>query len=203
VIAYSFYLAAIAMIIFVVQFAINGFTEQFVLVSDEVTARPWTLLTSVFLHGSLQHLLSNLFALVFFGLILESIVGSKRFIAIFLLTGLLAGIASIFLYNATLGASGAIFGIIGVLAAIRPRMAVYALGIPMPMFVAAIVWALFDLAGLFYPSDIANLAHLAGLVSGVVIGFVIKDGFREAKRIKEKILTKKELDEWDEKYMGK
>ena len=74
----TFILAGICIAAFIAQRAIPGFTEQFVLVSAEVVGRPWTLITAIFLHGDLQHLLFNMFALVLFGMILESIVGRKK-----------------------------------------------------------------------------------------------------------------------------
>ena len=195
------YLLILIAIAFLVQVMINGFTDSFVLVSKEVLDRPWTLLTSIFLHGSASHLLSNVFALIFFGLAVEGLLGSRKFIGIFLGAGLVASVSSTFLYTATLGASGAIFGIIGSLAFLRPKMAVYAFGIPMPMFAAVIMWAMLDFAGLFYPGNTANLAHLSGLIAGLAAGFMLRKEFREPPRKKEKPLKEKELDEWEDEYM--
>lgn len=195
------YLLILITIAFLVQVTVNGFTDSFVLVSKDVIEKPWTLLTSIFLHGSLSHLLSNVFALLFFGILLEGLLGARRFVAIYLGAGLLASIFSIFLYEATLGASGAIFGIIGSLAILRPKLAVYAFGIPMPMFAAVIMWAMLDFAGLFYPSNTANLAHISGLIAGLTAGFTLRKEFKESPRKKEKPLKEKELDEWEESYM--
>lgn len=151
----------------------------------------------------MAHLLSNIFALLFFGFVLENIIGSKRLIVIFIVAGVMASLASTLLYTATLGASGAIFGIIGSLTALKPKMAVYAFGIPMPMAVAAAMWAALDFAGLFYPSDVANLAHLAGLIAGLSMGYVMRKQFKEPRRKKEKILTDRELEVWEDTFMGR
>ncbi len=196
----TFYLAVLIALVFILQ-AVAGDLTAFVLVSSEVINRPWTLLTSVFLHGSASHLLSNIFALAFFGFLLESIIGSRRFAFVFAVAGAFSGIASIFFYTATIGASGAIFGVIGALTILRPRMVVYAFGIPLPMAVASLLWALLDIGGFFYPSDIANLSHLAGLATGLVIGCKLRSRFREQKDKKERLLTEQELNVWENRYM--
>ncbi len=196
----TFYLIGAMTAIRIVQALAAGFTDSFVLVSSDAFSRPWILLTSIFLHGSVSHLLSNIVALGFFGFVLENTLGSRKFTAIFVSAGTIASIASLY-YESSLGASGAIFGIIGALAAIRPRMTAFALGVPMPMFVAAALWALLDFAGVFYPTNVANIAHLAGLGSGIAAGFALRKDFAEGQRRKEKLLTKEELDAWEEEHM--
>ncbi len=196
----TFYLIAAITAVFILQLSATGLTDSFALVSSEALARPWILLTSVFLHGSVSHLLSNMIALGFFGFVLENITGSRRFMAIFIGTGIISSAASLS-YESSLGASGAIFGVIGALAAIRPRMTVFALGVPMPMFVAAAFWALLDIGGVFYPTNVANLAHLAGMASGLAIGFALRKDFKEARGRKEKALSENEIDEWEDRYM--
>jgi membrane associated rhomboid family serine protease len=195
--------AVLCILIFIVQLAIPSFTDAFVLVSADAFARPWILVTSIFLHGSTEHLLYNMLALALFGTILERIIGSKKFLFVFFLTGVIASIASTFIYNASLGASGAIFGLLGCLAILRPRMTIWAMGVPMPMFVAVIVWLLIDLAGIFYPTNIANAAHIAGLLSGIVIGILWRNKFKieTRKQQKPKIVEEKELENWEDEWM--
>lgn len=195
------YLLILITIAFLVQITVNGFTDNFVLVSKELLDSPWTLLTSIFLHGSMQHFASNFIALTFFGFALEGVVGRRRLLQIFLVTGIAASMASSTLYASSLGASGAIFGLIGALTVLRPRMTVYAFSVPMPMVIAAAMWAILDIGGLFYPADVANLAHLAGLAAGLVIGYAIRNDYKEPKRKKAKILTEKELQEWENRHM--
>ncbi len=187
--------------IFVVQNIIPGFTDTFVLDSSRVSSEPYLLVTSIFLHGSAEHLLSNLFALGLFGSILESIIGIRKFFLIFFSTGIIASIAAALFYASSLGASGAIFGVLGVLTALRPKMMVWTYGVPMPMFIAAGFWLILDLAGVFYPSSIANTAHIAGLISGVVVGLAIRKQYSQGISRKEKILAKEELDKWEKEYM--
>ncbi len=191
-------LCAIIAVIFLIQSSLMGFTEAFVLDADRVVTNPWILVTSIFLHGSATHLLSNLFALGLFGSILEKLIGTRRFLLYFFATGLLASMSSSFFYASSLGASGAIFGILGVLAALRPKMVVWTYGVPMPMFIAVAFWFLLDFAGVFFPSNTANVAHIAGLFAGLAVGFSTRKAYKEPER--KKSLSREELDEWEEDY---
>ena len=62
-------------------------------------------------------------------------------------------------------------------------MSVWVFGVPMPMFVAAILWALIDIVGMFAPSGIANAAHIFGLGSGIIIGLLLRKKFKEKKPV--------------------
>ena len=74
------------------------------------------------------------------------------------------------------GASGAIYGVMGALAILYPFLIVYVAGLlPMPMILAAAFWALMELFGLFYPSAIAHGAHLGGLFIGILMGLYIRN----------------------------
>ena len=192
-------LIGIMVVIFIIQNLSEGFTELFVLQSSEIYSRPWILLTSVFLHGSLIHLLSNMFALGLFGMILENITGTKKFLIIFLISGIAASFAASFFYSAALGASGAIFGVLGALAAMRPKMTVWTYGVPMPMFVAAAFWLLLDIGGVFYPSSVANIAHIAGLAAGIAFGLKLRE--KTSAKKEEKPLSKEEIDSWEKEWM--
>ena len=83
---YVFCLALVCIAEFILHSVIPGFSDALLLNSDVVMQQPWRLLTSVFLHGSIGHLFYNLFALVLFGFMLESIVGSKRLLLFFAAT---------------------------------------------------------------------------------------------------------------------
>lgn len=170
---YALKLCGIMFAIFLIQLLVSGFTELFLLDSN-ATAQIWRLFTAIFLHRGLVHLLYNIFALALFGSMLERLIGSRRFMIVFFVTGLLANLISVNFYETSLGASGAIFGIIGALIVIRPLMFVWAFGFPMPLFIAGILWAFGDLIGLFVPSNVANLAHLSGMFFGLILGFVYR-----------------------------
>lgn len=197
-------LTVVCVAMFILQLLYPIVTDSLVLVSADVLARPWTLLSHVFLHGSGEHLLYNMFALALFGTILEKIVGGKRFLILFFAAGMFSAIGDVAFYTATLGASGAVMGIIGCLAVLRPKMTVWLFYIPMPMMFAAVIWALGDLIGMFIPSNVANAAHLFGLGFGVGLGFYLRYKYGERffkKRTHDIDVSEEELNEWEEDWM--
>ena len=123
-------------------------------------------------------------ALFFFGTYLEQRISKKNFIFIFFFAGIIGNIGYILSApGATipgLGASGAIYGIMGTLTALAPTTIVYVSGIPMPMFVAAIFWFVTEFFGLFIPSGIAHGAHLGGLFLGIVMGIYFRSKSRKS-----------------------
>ena len=152
----------------------SGFTELFLL-NELSFSQPWRFVTAIFLHGDFGHLLYNMFALLLFGGMLERLIGGRRFLLVFFATGIIANFVSVFFYPSSLGASGAIFGIIGSLIVVRPTLVVFAFGLPMPMFIAGILWATGDIIGLFVPSNVGNIAHLSGLAIGLLFGAFYRD----------------------------
>src|SRR3989338_9862138 len=156
--------------VFIMQIVLgSGFTESFSLVSKDILKRPWILVTSIFLHGGINHLLFNMYALIVFGPLLEQRIGAKRFLFAYIGFGFIAALISSFFYSRALGASGAIMGIIGALIILMPdlRLLLFFF-IPMPLWMAGIVWALIDAWGVLIPSGVANIAHLVGMGTGVL-----------------------------------
>lgn len=184
---------------------IPGFTETFVLNQKALTAfQIWRFLTAIFLHSGIIHLVYNLFALLFFGLILEKMIGSKRFLMVFLISGIIANIISVFFYLSSLGASGAIYGILGCIAIINPLMTVFAFGILMPMFIAAILWIAADLLrvfGLFDPGNIGSMAHLSGIAIGIIFAIFLRRYYKPAKKREKIKIPETYLNSWEENYM--
>jgi uncharacterized protein len=172
---YFLWITAICILTYILQITITGFTKQFML-TEAALSKPWQFLTAVFLHGSTMHLAYNLFALIIFGLILEQVIGSKKFLAIYLISGILANIISFYWYPNALGASGAIMAVLGTLAILKPMMSVWAFGMIIPMFIAAILWAGGAVLGIFGFGDqgTGHLAHLSGLVIGLVYGIYLR-----------------------------
>ncbi len=133
----------------------------------------WRLLTSTFLHGGLMHLLANMYGLLFVGIFLEPILGRAKYLTAYILTGILASIASIWWYEASVsvGASGAIFGLYGVFLALiltkvfPPDFAKTFL-ISTSIFVGSNL-----LVGL--TGGIDNAAHIGGLLSGFIVGLFL------------------------------
>ena len=199
---YAFKLSGIMIVVFVLQIFIFGFTDLFVL-NGLAFVQIWRFVTAVFLHGGIGHLLYNLFALVLFGSIVERVLGSKKFLLVFFVTGVLANVVSVNFYGSSLGASGAIFGVIGALVVLRPGMPIWAFGLPMPMFVAGIAWAIGDImgaVGFFSGNPIdntGNLAHLSGMFFGLVLGMV----YRKKKERKTKYKVQEhEVRNWERSW---
>ena len=188
--------------IFFLQSFIPGFTERFLLTRNSFL-EPWRFVTAIFLHSGPGHLLYNVFALLLFGFILENLVGSKRFLFVFFFSGIAANVFSSFFYDNALGASGAIFGIIGTLTLLRPFMMVWAFSLPMPLFVASLIWVAGDVIGVFIPSGTANLAHLSGLGAGLLIGlFFILNREKRIPVKKEKVeIPEDYVRQWEDGFM--
>ena len=184
----ALWLCLVIFIIFLLQKIIGNFTDLFILDSRLVIFRIWTLLTAIFLHSGVVHLIYNLFGLALFGSILEHVIGSRKFLILFFVSGLAASIISLPFYTRVLGASGAVFGILGMLGILRPKLTVWLYHIPMPMFVALFVWAFGDIVGIYAPSGTANIAHLGGLVIGVTAGIYYRKQFREKKNLLSKVI---------------
>jgi len=174
-------LIIINIIIFIIQMAVGrNFTEAFMLISQDISTRPWILFTSMFLHGSPNHLIFNMYGLFLFGPLLEHKIGSKRFLFTYIIAGLVAALLSSFFYPAALGASGAIMGIIGAIIILMPQLKLLFLFlIPMPLWIAGIVWFFIDFAGIFIPSGVANIAHIVGMGCGILFGLYFKKQRKE------------------------
>jgi len=198
---YTLWIAILIIFVFVLQTFVEGFTSLLVL-NESSWIQPWRFITSIFLHGSLQHLLGNMFALLFFGFILEKTIGSNRFLGIYLISGILANLIAINFYSSSLGASGAIMGMIGALTILRPGMQVWAFGLIMPMFIAAIVWVVVDAIGIFIPSNVGHIAHLSGIAFGGIFGLIIRLRHKKSNKNHKIKVPEHLLRRWETLYMG-
>ena len=173
-------LIAINTIIFVFEILFtNFFFNYLAFIPKYALYMPWMFITSIFLHGDFFHLFFNMLALFFFGSYFENLYGSKRFLTLYFLAGILGNLAY-FLYdpNSTIpgvGASGAIYGVMGALAILRPFTIVYVNLLPVPLIAAAVFWLIINLVGIIYPvGNIGYHAHLAGLLVGFYYGYRLK-----------------------------
>ena len=119
----------IAFLIFAIFALQNIFPELTDILSlkKDFWPQPWTALTYIFLHGSFTHVFSNAFSLFIFGSMLENIIGYRNFLIVFFITGVLSGVLGVLFYDSVIGASGSVFGIMGVLGLLRPKVVVWAL----------------------------------------------------------------------------
>ena len=145
----------------------------------------WQFVTYIFLHGSIWHLLLNMLVLFFFGPELERALGRPRFLLLFFSAGILGGagwLALIYPYESMcLGASGAIFGLLGAFAALYPnREITLLLFFVLPITLKA--WVLVGALGVIQlfmvlqpgPTGVAYSAHLAGGLAGFVYGWMLR-----------------------------
>ncbi len=134
----------------------------------------YQLITHMFTHGGIGHILFNMFALWMFGSMLERIWGAKKFLFFYISCGLAAALAQMFLTNSpAVGASGAIMGLLAAFAYLFPNTELFMFPIPFPVKAkyAIALFAAYDLFGGLNPGmdNIAHFAHLGGLVMGFII----------------------------------
>ena len=132
------------------------------------TAEPWRMITAIFTHlpSSPLHLLFNMYTLFVFGRMLEPMLGRWRYIALYLVSGLGGSVAVLLLspYTWVLGASGAIFGLLGAFVVIQRR-----LGMRNPQLVVLIAINL--VIGFIPGFQISWQAHVGGLLAGIAVAF--------------------------------
>lgn len=170
-------LLAVIFVMYIAQNVYPSITTTFMF--DPQHLQPWMFVTSIFLHASLIHILFNAYALWMFGPILEKRLGFYKFMALFFLGGIAGSLG----YYATilahitpaypaLGASGAIYAVLGATAMLIPELVVLLFGIvPLTMRQAALLWVVLEVLGTFNTSSgIASAAHLGGLVLGFAWG---------------------------------
>jgi membrane associated rhomboid family serine protease len=197
-----FWLSMIILFFFLLQVLFSQFTEFFLLNQRAIYGEYYRFITAIFLHGSITHLMYNLFALLLFGFMLESIIGTRNFLLVFFGSGILANIVSVFFYSSSLGASGAIYGILGCLTIMRPLMIIWAFGLIMPMFIATILWVIGDLIGLFIPSNTGHVAHLSGIIIGILTGFLLRKKYSVKKRRKTDVFINEDyINRWEDSFL--
>jgi membrane associated rhomboid family serine protease len=161
--------------------------DHFLVSWEHLTAgRIWVLLTAVFSHSLLFHLLINMIVLLSFGPLLEQAMGPARFLVFFLLAGMVGSLAhalaSAFLigrpWQPALGASSAIAGVLLLFSLAFPKARVLLFFfIPLPAIVAALAFVAIDIWGLMAQIEgeglpIGHGAHLGGALVGIVWFFV-------------------------------
>ncbi|MEM1577674.1 MAG: rhomboid family intramembrane serine protease [Candidatus Pacearchaeota archaeon] len=191
-------------LIFLVAFYLNrNFIDYIALKPANIVKGKylWTIVTSMFAHSpaSVFHIFANMISLIFIGSFLERIIGRKRFIFIYLISGIIANLFFILFslifkneFNAyALGASGAIFGLIGVVILLTPKLKVFVFPIPfpLPIWIASLIalfglWIISIIAGL----PIGNTAHLGGFITGIFYGLYLRMKYKRKVALLNKYL---------------
>jgi rhomboid protease GluP len=144
----------------------------------------WRLFTCMFLHGGILHLAMNVYALLYIGMFLEPLLGKFRFTATYLLTGICSSLMSISIhaYTVGVGASGAIFGMYGIFLALLTTN--YIEKTARNTMLKSILF--FVVYNLIYgmQGNIDNAAHIGGLVSGFIIGYIYYPGIKNGRALK-------------------
>lgn len=152
---------------FFVQATMPSFADALVFVPRLILVRPWTILTYMFLHGGLTHILFNMLALFFFGPRVEARMGSGRFTILYFLSGISGALLSFALAPSSpiIGASAGVFGVMLAFAHFWPHEPIYIWGIlPIParilviLTTVAAIWS--GLGG--SRAGVADFAHLGG-----------------------------------------
>ena len=158
---------------FVVTTVAPNLYRLFMLYPPAALFRPWTLVTYMFLHAGVAHLLFNMIGLFFFGPRLESRLGFKGFLLLYFLSGLGGAVFSLVFAReaAVVGASGAVFGVLLGFALFWPRERIYIWGVlPVQAWLLATLLVLGSLYAGVNPSSGSNTAHFAHL-GGLAFGF--------------------------------
>lgn len=140
--------------------------------SSIINGEWWRLLTSIFLHGGLMHLVLNMYVLYFVGIFLEPRLSKIKYAVIYLVTGVLAGITILWRHDGTIsvGASGAIFGLYGVILSLLLTKKVFLRDFSKPFLRSTLLYIAICLLLELMGGD--NYVHIAGLISGFIIGII-------------------------------
>lgn len=155
-------------VVFFLQNMIGGLTMQLAFIPALTLVRPWTLITYMFAHGGLGHLIFNMIALFFFGPPIEDRLGSRGFLIFWFVSGLGgAALSFAFAYGSPIiGASAGVYGVLLAFAMFYPDMPIYIWGI-LPVKAKWLVGFMFALSlmnAFGGASDgVAHFAHLGGL----------------------------------------
>jgi membrane associated rhomboid family serine protease len=159
-------------VVFLLQMTMPGTIENLMaFVPSLALTRPWTIVTYMFVHGGFGHILFNMLSLYFFGPRVEDRLGGRRFLIMYLVSGMAGALLSVFFapHAAIIGASGAVFGVMLAFARFWPRDQILIWGI-LPVEARVMVIAMTAMAVIFgftgAQSGVAHFAHLGGFVGG-------------------------------------
>ncbi|HPS92409.1 MAG TPA: rhomboid family intramembrane serine protease [Methanothrix sp.] len=172
-VSYSGLILLACIVVFLISLILPGFVYNYLALNPEyLMQRPWTLITYMFVHADFNHLFWNMLFLFFFAMELERRVGESKFLQIYILSGIVAALGQMMISGGSMvGASGALFGVLGCLAMIAPEIRILLFFvIPMSIRGAVVLFALIDFLSMSSADNIAHMAHIVGLLVGLAYG---------------------------------
>ena len=185
-----FYIIALAIFLTVfTNFGLNNFLEPLLFIKTNLNSsfentylinnEWWRLITPIFLHFSMTHLVFNCLWIYILGSRIEKLDGLSVFLFIFILTGILSNAGQFFWTQQYLfgGLSGAVYGLLGYCFIIELDGRHGRYGLPEALYLFMFIWLLVGFTGVlsfFGFGNVANTAHLVGMIAGFIIGLITK-----------------------------
>jgi GlpG protein len=185
-----FYIIALAIFLTLfTNFGLNNFLEPLLFIKTNLNSsfentylinnEWWRLITPTFLHFSLTHLVFNCLWIYILGQRIEKLDGLSVFLFIFILTGILSNAGQFFWTQQYLfgGLSGAVYGLLGYCFIIELDGRHGRYGLPEALYLFMFIWLLVGFTGVlsfFGFGNVANTAHLIGMIAGFIIGLITK-----------------------------
>ncbi|GAA4266064.1 rhomboid family intramembrane serine protease [Frondihabitans peucedani] len=163
----TYAIMAVSVLVWLVQqVAGSAVTNELAFFAPLTLSEPWRLITTMFVHGSFFHILFNMWSVYVFGSMLERQLGRVRYLALYFVSGIAGSVAVSLIApgTAAIGASGAIFGLLGAFFVIERSLG--GRGVQILVLVAL------NLAIGFFVPGIAWQAHVGGVIVGAVIGLI-------------------------------
>ena len=185
-----FYIIALAIFLTLfTNFGLNNFVEPLLFIKTNLNSsfentylinnEWWRLITPTFLHFSMTHLVFNCLWIYILGQRIEKLDGLSVFLFIFILTGILSNAGQFFWTQQYLfgGLSGAVYGLLGYCFIIELDGRHGRYGLPEALYLFMFIWLLVGFTGVlsfFGFGNVANTAHLVGMIAGFIIGLITK-----------------------------
>jgi len=185
-----FYIIALAIFLtLLTNFGLNNFLEPLLFIKTNLNSsfentylinnEWWRLITPTFLHFSITHLVFNCLWIYILGSRIEKLDGLSIFLFIFILTGILSNAGQFFWTQQYLfgGLSGAVYGLLGYCFIIELDGRHGRYGLPEALYLFMFIWLLVGFTGVlsfFGFGNVANTAHLVGMIAGFIIGLITK-----------------------------
>ncbi|MDA7563066.1 rhomboid family intramembrane serine protease [Gammaproteobacteria bacterium] len=185
-----FYIIALAIFLTLsTNFGLNNFLEPLLFIKTNLNSsfentylinnEWWRLITPTFLHFSITHLVFNCLWIYILGQRIEKLDGLSAFLFIFILTGILSNAGQFFWTQQYLfgGLSGSVYGLLGYCFIIELDGRHGRYGLPEALYLFMFIWLLVGFTGVlsfFGFGNVANTAHLIGMIAGFIIGLITK-----------------------------